>query len=69
MINPEIDKYGSKYWLNSKGQTHREDGPAWIGVNGDKYWYINGKYHREDGPAIEWSNGSKYWFINGKRIE
>ena len=68
MTNPIIDKDGNKQWFNSKGELHREDGPATEWVNGNKFWCINGKFHREDGPAIELSNGTKMWFINGERI-
>jgi hypothetical protein len=68
MTNPEIDKFGDKTWYNSKKQRHREDGPAWEGYDGAKYWYINDKLHREDGPACEFY-GHKEWYINGKRIE
>ncbi len=33
---------GSKEWrLN--GRRHREDGPAFEGVNGNKEWWLNGK--------------------------
>lgn len=41
---------GEKYldeWLNSEGQRHREDGPAYIWYNNGKItkeiWYLNGK--------------------------
>jgi hypothetical protein len=69
VTNPIIDKYNIKQWFNSQGQLHREDGPAVIWPNGDKYWYKNGQLHREDGPAEEWTHGNKYWYINGKRIK
>jgi hypothetical protein len=37
---------GSKsWWLNGKG--HREDGPAYEGVNGSKLWWLNGKQYSE----------------------
>jgi hypothetical protein len=67
MTNPIIDKFGNKRWYNSKGQLHRDDGPAeesWY----YKYWWRNGELHREDGPAAEWNNGDKWWYIQGKRI-
>ena len=53
-------------YLNSKGQLHREDGPAVENSNEDKYWYLNGNCHRENGPAIEYSNGDKCWFLNNQ---
>src|ERR1700680_4883913 len=65
--NPEIDENGNKFWRNSKGQYHREDGPAYEGKDGTKIWFKNGNLDREDGPAIENTDGSKMWYINGKR--
>jgi hypothetical protein len=62
----KTDLFGTKEWYNSKGQLHREDGPAAEAINGSRLWYINGCTHREDGPAIEWCGGEKRWYINGK---
>ena len=57
---------GSKSWrLN--GKYHREDGPAYEGVNGSKQWCLNGKRHRTDGPAWEGADGKKEWWFNGQR--
>ena len=64
----KIDKDGNRKWYNSKGQLHREDGPAIEWSNGIKEWWIDGKRHREDGPAIECSNGYKEWYINDKKL-
>ena len=58
---------GIKRWY-SKGNLHREDGPAIEWANGDKEWWLKGKCHREDGPAIEWANGTKVWYLNGKKV-
>jgi hypothetical protein len=66
-LNGELDKDGKRIWTNSKGELHRENGPAVEWVDGDKLWYINGKLHREDGPAIELADGTKYWYINGEQ--
>src|ERR1700680_3490481 len=67
--NPIINEDGI-FWLNFKGQRHRDNGPAVEYSNGIKEWYINDELHREDGPAIEYPNGgSKFWFIRGKRIK
>jgi len=68
MSNPITDKSGNKYWLNSKGKRHREDGPAMEWPDGSKFWYQNGEQHREDGPAVEFANGGNFWFINGYKI-
>ena len=59
MTNPRIDADGNKLWYNNQGQRHREDGPAWEDVNGDKAWFINDELHREDGPAVTSSGRSK----------
>jgi hypothetical protein len=75
------EHYGNgKYldeWLNSAGQRHRTDGPAYIwyknGAVTLEIWYLNGKKHRLDGPAeISYNNGAitnQYWYINGVMIE
>ena len=55
-----------KIYRNSKGQLHREDGPAIEYVSGYKAWFLNGQRHRTDGPAIEYANGDKEWYLNGK---
>jgi hypothetical protein len=36
-MNPVIDKYGTKTWINKKGQHHRTDGPAIEHANEDKF--------------------------------
>lgn len=51
--------------MNNSG-FHREDGPAIITNDGDRFWFNkSGKLHREDGPAVEWINGRKEYWING----
>ena len=59
-MNPEIDKYGHKFWYDSDGKCHREDGPAIEWVDGSKWWYRHGLAHREDGPAYEGGDGRGY---------
>ena len=39
-----VDKNGAIFYLNDKGQLHREDGPACEYSNGYKVWYLNGKF-------------------------
>ena len=57
---------GNRYW--KKGvKLHRDDGPAFEGVDGSKAYYFNGKLHRKDGPAIILPNGTKEWFKDGLR--
>ena len=61
----EVDEYKT-VWYNESGQEHRIDGPAFEGVDGSKFWYLNGERHREDGPAVERASGNKEWWFNGK---
>ena len=49
-MRKEIDKNGTIYYYNDKGQSHREDGPAIEWTSGYKSWYKNGKYHRQKKP-------------------
>ena len=48
-----IDKYGNKFWYNSKNQLHRDnDLPAIIASDGSQSWFQNGEEHRKrDKPA------------------
>ena len=65
-MNSVINKNGTKFWYNSDGEYHREDGPAIEHAGGSKEWCKHGKWHREDGPAVEYANGSKEWYKHGK---
>jgi len=70
MTNPKTNFFGDKYWVNSKGQFHRDEGPAYEHLGGTKVWYKNGLQHREDGPAVEHVDGCyNSWWINGKQIK
>lgn len=70
--------YGSKKWfMNNKGEYHRENGPALeCFITGDKFWYKHGIKHRLDGPAhienIEDNTCDNMkiirWFINGCEV-
>lgn len=62
-----ISRCGTQRWFKN-GKRHREDGPAVINNNNDKYWYRNGLLHRLDGPAIEYSSGGGSWYIKGTYI-
>ena len=45
--------YGNQYWeklINDLWRNHKEEGPAYIGKSGNKYWYVNGKYIKEEYP-------------------
>ena len=58
---------GTRRYYNSKGQLHREDGPAVEFSNGNREWWQNGLRHRIDGSAVEWYDGHKEWWLNGKK--
>jgi len=64
----KINSHETIWYINpyDKLIIHWEDGPAYIGVNGTQYWFINGNRHREDGPAVIRANGAQEWFINDK---
>lgn len=40
--NPCIEFFSGKAWFNEAGCYHREDGPAIIASNGDKYFFLEG---------------------------
>ena len=42
-----IDNYGDTRWYNEDGDLHREEGPAYIGSKGTKYWYLNNVQYTE----------------------
>lgn len=51
--------------INGRLTIHRDDGPAVIHKNGEKYWYNNGNLHRECGPAVITAAMHKY-YINDR---
>ena len=65
-MNPVTNWFGDKFWYNSDGQYHREDGPACDYIKGPKEWRRNGELHRVDGPAIEHTNGSLAWYFENQ---
>jgi len=56
--NMSKDSQGNKYWKLKNGKFHRLDGPAVIGVDGSKAWFINGKEYTEQEFEINQGNGS-----------
>ena len=73
------DIYDVTTWRDENGKTHREGGPAVLGLinikNGirNQWWYRHGLLHREDGPAANWATTNDNsvvmtWYLNGKRI-
>ena len=62
----EVDKRGTRFYYNSAGELHRDDGPAVEYEDGHVEWYQNGRLHRNHGPASIWWNGTKEWCQNGQ---
>lgn len=58
------DAGNQRYYKN--GELHRDDGPAYVGVDGSEEWFKDGNTHRDGGPAITNSTGSKAWYQNGR---
>jgi hypothetical protein len=40
----KVDKWGNKFWW-ANNKLHREDGPAYEGVDGRKEWYLDDIYY------------------------
>ena len=64
----EVDSYGNRFYYNSAGKWHRENGPAVDYANGSKRWYYKGRLHRTNGPAVLWADGTKFWWLNGQPV-
>lgn len=47
-----VSTAGETRYFNSRGELHREDGPAVIDKRGNEQWFQEGLLHREDGPAV-----------------
>ncbi|MHB8244836.1 MAG: helicase-related protein [Acidimicrobiales bacterium] len=53
-------------WYDDARRLHREDGPAYIAVDGSREWWVHGQRHRDDGPAIEAADGTRAWYRHGE---
>lgn len=62
---PFIGSGGELTWKDDSGLVHRDDGPAEIFPNNNRYWWQHGKIHREDGPAVIHDDGTMTWVLNG----
>lgn len=63
MISTRPD--GKIEYRNTKGELHREDGPAVFQPEGDyRSWWLNGRMHRDDGPATIYEDGSVVWYLH-----
>ena len=47
-----VSTAGETRYFNSRGELHREDGPAVIDKRGNEQWFQEGLLHREGGPAV-----------------
>jgi hypothetical protein len=65
-----IDEFNIEYWYKN-GQTHREDGPAYISTT-HQIWRIHGEIHRKDGPAYiinDFLTERKFWYYFDNRAD
>jgi hypothetical protein len=66
----ETDEFGTIRHYDSKGNLHREDGPAVEYTNGEVMYFIHGKLHREDGPAYASADGDELMYcLDGKAYD
>jgi len=56
----EIDRDGNRLWYNDEGELHRENGPAFEGTNGVKWWFRDGVEYRDNGPVFDFGDQSFY---------
>jgi hypothetical protein len=54
---------GYIYYLNTKYQNHRTEGPARIWPDGTQEYWVNGKLHRIDGPAVIGPDGYQSYYV------
>lgn len=60
-----VDTSGVIFYRN--GLIHREDGPAIIAKNGDRFWYFDNQLHRLGGPAeLRFIDKYRGWYNHGK---
>ena len=69
----DLDKYDNGYrdiyyFKKCTNMYHNPYGPAYIGRDGYKEYWVDDKYHRLDGPAVIYSDGKELYFINNKRL-
>jgi hypothetical protein len=66
---------GYHTYVNTDGKLHREDGPAIVWDDGDKFWYYKGMRHRIGGPAsetlsiLEWIRMNKRHRLNAPAVK
>jgi len=66
----ETDEFGTTRYFDSKGNLHREDGPAVEHISGEVMYFIHGRLHREDGPAYASADGDELIYcLDGKAYD
>jgi hypothetical protein len=65
----QIGSSGTKWYHDSDGEFHRDEGPAIEYSNGDKHYYQHGILHRDDGPAIDDVGNYKKYYKYGKLVD
>ena len=59
---------GTVRWLDDKGRSHREDGPATVWPHGTQYWLRHGRAHFAHGPADLYYDGTLRWYEDGRHL-
>ena len=60
------DHFYNQFYLDEDCRFHRDDGPAFVSADGDRFWFRHGLRHRDgDEPAVSASDG-KAWYKDGK---
>ena len=63
-LTVEKDEDDTIRYRNANGDLHNPHGPAVVGLDGYKAYYINGKVHNPDGPAVIYTDGGQEYWIN-----
>jgi hypothetical protein len=60
---------GNIFNLDSKGNLHKDGGPAVIGrFTPYRVWMKHGFRHRLDGPAVINGDGTSFWYVDGVAV-
>jgi hypothetical protein len=65
-LTVETGKRGTATYRNASGRLHNPNGPAMVGEDGHKEYWINNKLHNPNGPAIVYADDHKEYWVNGK---
>ena len=61
----KVDQYGNKRWC-LHGIPHREDGPAYEGIGGDKQWWLYDKKVHPEALVDLWLSRGTFCYYNEK---